>query len=193
MAEKEMTAEMLALFKALADKNRLRIVGLLAQRPHVVEDLSKSLGLGAPTVSHHLSVLAKAGIVASKSEGYYSIYSLQTGPLEETAKHLLKHEKVKGLAEETSSDAYERKVLSTYTTADGRIKEFPTQEKKFLVLLRYVLRDFSPGVKYTEKRVNEILSRFNKDTARLRRAMVEYRYMAREGGGGKYWRIDADH
>jgi hypothetical protein len=38
--------------------------------------------------------------------------------------------------------------------------------------------------------VNEILSKFSDDTARLRRWLVEYRYMAREGGGGKYWRID---
>jgi len=60
-----------------------------------------------------------------------------------------------------------------------------------LVLVRYVLREFEPGVRYTEKRVNQILSRFSKDTALLRRTLVDYGYMAREGGGGKYWRIDS--
>ena len=64
------------------------------------------------------------------------------------------------------------------------------QEKKFLVLLRHVLKAFDPGVRYPEKRVNQILANFNEDTARLRRSLVEHRFMAREGGGGKYWRID---
>ena len=49
---------------------------------------------------------------------------------------------------------------------------------------------FEPGVRYTEKRVNQILANYNEDTARLRRALVDHRYMAREGGGGRYWRID---
>jgi hypothetical protein len=53
-----------------------------------------------------------------------------------------------------------------------------------------VLPAFTHGVRYPEKRVNEILLKFSDDTARLRRGLVEYGYMAREGGGGKYWRID---
>jgi hypothetical protein len=45
-------------------------------------------------------------------------------------------------------------------------------------------------VRYPEKRVNEILSRFNDDVARLRRWLVEYGCMKREGGSGRYWRTD---
>jgi len=190
MTEIENVNDLLTLFKALADKNRLKIVGLLAQRPHAVEELSATLKIGASTVSHHLSVLGKAGLVLGKAEGYYSIYSLQLAPLEATAKRLLKREDLKSLATTETDDEFERKVFATFTTSDGRIKAFPVQEKKFLVLLRYVLREFQPGVKYSEKRVNEILSGFSADTARLRRAFVDYRFMAREGGGGKYWRID---
>jgi hypothetical protein len=80
--------------------------------------------------------------------------------------------------------------MEAFTTPDGKIKAFPVQEKKYLVLLRYVLKAFDPGVKYTEKRVNQILSNYSKDTARLRRSLVDFGFMAREGGGGKYWRID---
>jgi hypothetical protein len=89
------------------------------------------------------------------------------------------------------ADAWERKVLATFIGPDGRITAFPAQEKKYLVLLRHILRAFGPGVRYTEKRVNQILANYNDDTARLRRSLVDHRYMAREGGGGKYWRIDA--
>jgi hypothetical protein len=53
--------------------------------------------------------------------------------------------------------------------------------------LRYVLQDFQPGTRYSEKKVNEILSRFSEDTASLRRGLIEYKMMVREGGGGEYW------
>jgi len=190
MTANETNTELLTFFKALADRNRLRIVGLLAQGPRPVEELASLLDIGPSTVSHHLSVLAKAGLVTGRAKGYYSIYSLEAAGLAETAKRLLRREELTSLADEAAGDSFDRKVLAAFTTRDGRIKAFPTQEKKYFVLLRLVLRDFEPGVRYTEKRVNEILSRFSDDTARLRRSLVEHRYMAREGGGGKYWRTD---
>lgn len=83
-------------------------------------------------------------------------------------------------------DAYDRKVLKAFTDEEGRITAFPAQEKKFLVLLRHVVKVFEPGIRYSEKQVNEMLSRYSDDTALLRRSLVEYRYMARQGGGGEY-------
>ena len=99
MSEHELETEILPLLKALADKNRLRIIGLLAQRPHTVEELASALKVGASTTSHHLSVLGKAGLVAGKVQGDYSVYSLQTGQLEETAKRLLRPEKLTNVGE----------------------------------------------------------------------------------------------
>jgi DNA-binding transcriptional ArsR family regulator len=62
--------EMLAFFKALADANRLKIVGLLAQRPYSGEELAALLGLKPSTISHHLSRLAQVGLVSARAEGY---------------------------------------------------------------------------------------------------------------------------
>ena len=45
--------------KALADANRLKIVGLLARRPYSGEELAALLDLKPSTVSHHLSKLVK--------------------------------------------------------------------------------------------------------------------------------------
>ena len=183
--------DLLRFFKVLGEPNRLKIVGLLARRPHTVEDLGRQLGVGVSTVSHHLSRLADAGLVTARAESYYNLYSLRTEVLSAMAKTIL-HEAEQPRREESGElDAFEQKVIATFTGPDGRITAFPVQEKKFLVLVRYVLKAFEPGVKYTEKRVNQILKEYNEDTARLRRSLVEYKYMAREGGGGKYWRIDA--
>jgi hypothetical protein len=108
------------------------------------------------------------------------------------AKKLLAQAQPAHAPDEKEWSDFDRKVLATFITSDGRIKAFPMQERKFRVLLRHVLPAFSHGVRYTEKRVNEILSRYNDDTARLRRWLVDFGYMAREGGGGKYWRVDKE-
>ena len=180
--------ELVTFFKALAEPNRLRIIGLLAQKPQSVEQLATTLRVGESTVSHHLSKLADAGLVSARAEGYYSIYALQTGALAAMAKKILHEEALPGLALGMDVDAYDRKVLAAFSDASGRIKAFPVQEKKFLVILRHIVGEFEPGVRYPEKRVNQILARYSADTATLRRSLVEHGLMAREGGGGMYWR-----
>jgi len=191
MAPNEHEGTLVEFFKALGEPNRLRIVGLLSDRAHTVEELGKRLGVSVSTVSHHLAILARTGIVASRAESYYNLYSLETDTLRGLAKRLLATTEPARPANEDKLDAFDRKVLATFTSPDGRICAFPTQEKKVRVLLRHVLPSFSLGVRYTEKRVNEILSRYSDDTARLRRYLVELGFMAREGGGGKYWRQES--
>jgi len=190
MNESEAIPELLDFFRALADENRLKIVGLLAQKPSSVTELAQKLELSISTTSNHLSMLAYTGLVKAQPDGHYFIYSLQTETLKNMARHLLQEENLPKLSEGQSEDAYERKVLNTFLDREGRIKAFPAQDKKFQVLLRHVLKSFEPGRKYSEQEVNEIMLRFNDDTASLRRGMIEYKYMAREGGGGAYWRID---
>jgi len=179
--------ELLSFFRAMADPSRLKIVGLLAQQAYAVEQLSALLGIGESTVSHHLARLSEAGLVSARAEGHYSMYSLHEDALASMAQRLLRKEQLPQLARGIDRASFDRKVLASFTGPDGRFTAFPTQEKKFLVLLRHVLRDFHPGVRYSEKEVNEVLSRFSEDTARLRRSLVEFGLMDREGGGRDYW------
>jgi predicted transcriptional regulator len=191
MENEQRLDHLLRFFKALGEPHRLRIVGLLAQKPYTVEQLSEALSIGVSTVSHHLARLSDAGLVTARAEGYYSIYSLKTEILASMAQTLLKEVEAPHFAGKSVTDTFDRKVLETFTTPEGRIKTFPAQEKKLLVLLRHVVNAFEFGVRYPEKRVNQILANFNEDTAKLRRALVDYGLMAREGGGGKYWRLDS--
>lgn len=69
----DQNTELVTFFKALADSSRLKIVGLLAQRPYTVEQLAAMLDLRPSTVSHHLSRLTEAGLVSARAEGYYSV------------------------------------------------------------------------------------------------------------------------
>ncbi len=190
MTQEQLNAQLLEFFKALADANRLKLVGLLARQPHTVEELAALVGLSASTTSHHLARLEQAGLVSARVDRHSHYYSLETEALQGMAETILKKENLTGLSAEVDRDAFERKVLKSFTNPDGSIKAFPTQEKKFLVLLRHALLAFEPGVRYTEKQVNEILLRYNEDTALLRRSFIEYHMMEREGGGGLYWRVE---
>ena len=192
MINLDQSAELLDFFKALADENRLKIVGLLAQKPASVESLAQALGLSVSTTSHHLARLAKSGLVSARVDGHYNIYSLQTDLLHKMSQRLLQEDTLTTLTPLTTEDTFEQKVLRTFVDAEGRIIAFPAQEKKFLVLLRYVFKAFETGKRYTEKEVNEILSRYNEDTASLRRGLIEYKMFTRETDGSAYWRKEPD-
>jgi predicted transcriptional regulator len=182
--------ELLAFFKALSDANRLKIVALLADKPLSVEQLAEMLRVSSSTVSHHLSKLAAVGLVSARADGYYSIYRLEAKALAEMSRRLLAKDTLPAVAADVDVDAYDRKVLSTYMTPEGRLRVFPVQQKKEEAILRYVVRAFEPGRRYSEKQVNRILLRFNDDTARMRRNLVDFGFMGRQGGGGDYWRLD---
>lgn len=183
-----MSEELVAFFKALADANRLKIVGLLAQQPYSVEQLAAILDLRPSTVSHHLSKLAQVGLVSARAESYYNVYQLEEEALQKT-RLLFSQQDLAAVVENVDLDAYDRKVVEDYSLPDGRLKTLPAQRKKLEIVLRYVARAFEPGVRYSEKQVNERLSHFHEDTATLRRELVGYGLMGREGGGGEYWRI----
>lgn len=76
----EDAAEHLAqLLKALADPVRLRLVSLIASSASgevCACDLPALLGRSQPTISHHLSLLTKAGIVAREQRGKWAWFRL---------------------------------------------------------------------------------------------------------------------
>lgn len=188
MTDSTKNEQLLLLFKSLADANRLKIVGLLARQPYPVEQLAAILNLRPSTVSHHLKLLSEAGLVSARSESYYNIYRLEQGVLEDVAHRLLSHQAfpVPSLAEGT----FQAKVVKDYTLPDGSLKTIPAQRRKLLVILEYIAQSFTPGLRYPEKQVNEILERYHPDTATLRRELVGARIMSR--AAGEYWLVEAD-
>ena len=102
----DIAARLLEFFKALADANRLKIIGLLAQNEYTVEQMAEILGVSAPTVSHHLRKLSSVGLVSARSESYYSIYSLETSVLESMSRQLLSREIMPAVTADVDMSAY---------------------------------------------------------------------------------------
>ena len=184
-----MSEELVAFFKALADANRLKIVGLLAQQPYSVEELAALLDIKPSTVSHHLAKLAQVGLVSAKADSYYNVYQLDEKALENKSKSLFSQENLTASIANVDANAYDNKVVKDYVRKDGSLKTIPAQKKKLDAILRYVVKAFELEKRYSEKKVNEILAQYHEDTASLRRELVGAGLMKREGGGGEYWRV----
>ena len=184
-----MSEELVTFFKALADSNRLKIVGLLAEKSYSVEELAEMLQLKPSTVSHHLARLSEAGLVRARSESYYNVYQLDQAMLKEKTRSMFSQQELSTVISEVDADAYDKKVIRDYARRDGSLKTLPAQQKKLEAILRYVVKAFDIGKRYSEKQVNEILKRYHEDTATLRRELVGVGLMQRAGGGGEYWRV----
>ncbi|MGG7466177.1 MULTISPECIES: ArsR/SmtB family transcription factor [unclassified Plantibacter] len=82
-------AEALAkTLKAVADPARLRLISMVAAHDDAeacVCDLTEPLGLGQPTVSHHLKILVEAGILSRDKRGTWAYYRLVPGALDSIA------------------------------------------------------------------------------------------------------------
>ena len=79
------------LFKTLSNRHRLLIVCQLIDGERSVGDLAKRLGIRDSTVSQHLALLRKDGVVAARRDAqtiYYSIASAPVSELLETLYHI---------------------------------------------------------------------------------------------------------
>ena len=73
-------------FKALADPTRVRILNLLARNPELcVCDMNASFDLSQPTISHHLGILKKAGLVECDVRGRWCFYRANPQAISELA------------------------------------------------------------------------------------------------------------
>ena len=64
------------LFKAFSDETRLRLLNLLAQRPHCVCEFQDILRVPQPKISRHLAHLRRSGLVRTRRRGKMIFYSL---------------------------------------------------------------------------------------------------------------------
>lgn len=74
-------APALAVLRALGEPNRLRLFEALREKERCVTDLVDSMGLPQPLVSHHLRVLAEAGLVQTRRSDGFTFYALDPAGL----------------------------------------------------------------------------------------------------------------
>jgi DNA-binding transcriptional ArsR family regulator len=73
-----------AIFAALADPHRRRVVELLGRRPHRAGELAEALGLSPPAMSRHLKALRQAGLTEESHPEFDArvrVYQLRSEPM----------------------------------------------------------------------------------------------------------------
>ena len=173
--------------RALADPTRIRILGLLAERPMYGQELAKVLDVKPPTVSHHIAPLVNAGLVYVRRENNYHYYELDSDGIQHLADSTQHIARLLFASNPLPPKSDERaRVVATFIK-DGRLVSIPAQYKKRRYVMEELARSFEWGRLYDEKEVNAILKTFHEDVASLRREFIDQRIMLRENG--RYWLV----
>ena len=83
------SADLVRLLRALGDDTRLRALRLIAERPRSTQELAPLVGISEAGLSKHLRQLAQVGVVTTKREGYYVLYSVDPDRLAPLSRTLL--------------------------------------------------------------------------------------------------------
>lgn len=80
--------------------------------------------------------------------------------------------------------------VDQFFAPDGSLVSIPAKNSKKIEVLTRIAGEFTPGVMYPEKELNEIISRFHDDTAAIRRHMIEFGILQRNSES-VYWLADS--
>ena len=64
----------------------------------------------------------------------------------------------------------------------GKLYAMPRKQEQITTVLNEIAQKFSPEKQYEEREVNVILEEVNEDYCTLRRFLVDYGYLSRNGG-----------
>lgn len=71
-------------------------------------------------------------------------------------------------------------VIRNFFTKEGKLKQIPSQMKKKLIILEFMVEKLEHGRKYQEKEMNEFIKHFHEDFATIRREFIVNQFMYRE-------------
>lgn len=77
------------IFKALNDPTRREILKMLRKSDMTAGDIAAKFEMTAPSISHHLDKLKRAGLVTTVKQGQYVLYSINTTIVEDLLQYVL--------------------------------------------------------------------------------------------------------
>ena len=127
-------------------------------------------------------MLKQLDLVKMRADGNFRWYRLNEEVLGKISRSVFSRDSIARLAQYLlSARDPERKVLDNFVDGE-RLLEIPVSYKKRLVILKWLVGFFEPGISYTEAEVNAILKLHHHDCATLRREMIGCGILMREKG-----------
>jgi hypothetical protein len=164
--------ELEELLKLLLDEDRLVILGLLAMRPHTIAELTVLLPDKRTPPAKHVAQLAAAGLLTQAND---ERYTLNVRQLQSWKRRLFSR------PAQPVVESVDEQVLATFVR-NGKMMQYPAQQSKRWVVLRWLASHFESGRDYQEREVNEILAGHSEDHATLRRYLVDHELLVRQEG-----------
>ena len=170
-----------ATAKALADRSRLLILNALLSGPLCAEELAGILDLAPSTVSFHVKKLSATGLVETRRDQYYTVFTLapRVSQMHVSELFALAGPDERELTRRRDQDR--AKVFDTFFR-DGRLTRMPAQNRKRSIVLERFAKLFVPGNVYTEAEVTETITPLHEDYCLVRRLLVEEGHLSRERG-----------
>ena len=77
------------VFKAMNDPARREILKMLRKRDLTAGEIAAKFDMTAPSISHHLDKLKRAGLVTTVKQGQYVLYSINTTIIDDLLEYLI--------------------------------------------------------------------------------------------------------
>lgn len=165
-SKSESHSEEIAVFKALADESRLKIISILMEKDSYTEYLANRLNLTPPTVTYHMDKLEKAGIVYSTRIQHYIIYSINRDLMSRRIGDFIRE-----VIQYNDTKSYEEKVVDNFFEY-GRLKRLPSQIKKREIVVGYIATKFEFDRTYDEKELVGIIVELYDDYCTIKRDLI---------------------
>ena len=99
------------------------------------------------------------------------------------------HKVVKAVKEDLAVKLEAKRMseqIDQFFAPDGTLISIPVKPAKKIAVLKEIAKKLSPDTKYPEKELNAVIATYHPDTAAIRRYMIEYGILERDGGS-VYW------
>lgn len=170
---------LVTFLQAVGQRERLHILGILAESARSVPELAKKTELRETAVLKHLGRLKRAALVWETSP--YT-YQLKENVLEQINYTVFHRD------DSQNKETLRQRVLRHYT--DGpRLKQLPENGDELREIAGWLAELFELDTQYPEKEVNKRLHQAHPDHAQMRRLLVDYGFMTRSWG--VYQKVEA--
>ncbi|MBM7662632.1 putative transcriptional regulator [Bacillus mesophilus] len=171
--------------KVLADPTRIKMILLLSNKPLNGQELAEMLNISTPTVTHHVNKLREVGLLHQRRDKNTIYFTLDEKTLERSNESIIKlirqakSEEGKDMLSEEQTQMRDH-VIQNFFTSDGRLKQIPSQLKKKVIILEYLIGKLEKEKQYQEREINQFIKQFHDDFATIRREFIMHQFMYRE-------------
>ena len=167
------------LLGLLAEPTRLRVAAALILGTATRAEIARVTGVPDREVERALAKLIAGGLLVREGDRFTFLREQLEEAAKEVATSREDDDSLPGVVPHSED------VLRRFFKG-GRLDSIPATRSKRAAVLDYLAQNFTPGVHYTEREVNEKLGRLHDDYASLRRYLVDEGFMER--ADGEYWR-----